>query len=549
MSAATQSVVQPGGGEREPLPPGWEVKIDPQTGWPFFVDHNNRTTTWNDPRLQGDYLKESQSSANGPSRNSPNQSQITQGNIIYPKLRPGYIPIPVIHEGAENRHQYSYYPGHQPDMQRVKADTIPTTMRAPSPLRGSFARPQSPARGLAEAAQVDKQGGQTTAAAPAQVPSPHGSEPPSPASPESSTISSPTSARPSSGSHQLPRGYIPIPVIHEENPRQPSQVYHQAQKTHYPAQQSDYHAHSPVYHQIQGDDRDQRPQRAQSPFKVSQRGSTSRESSPARIQPQPPIRIQTVKPQAAQQQMPTPGSPPSLPPEIKLDNKAGSPGTEAPASYIPIQVVRTDADTKAPPQKPPSPAENVDKKIPCPVKAVPLEERHIPQESEAQKPSEAEELPKHPGVLKVEAILNNVQSLEQAVNSFEGKKNDKKYLMIEEYLTKELLALDSVDPEGRADVRQARRDGVRKVQNILERLEQKAEDVPESVQVDGSSLPENHLREKMDIDSVVENTAKDVNNKNAKEQIKMEIHHPESKEKVVTSLAKETNTSENVTEP
>lgn len=36
--------------ENEPLPVGWEVKIDPQTGWPFFVDHNNRATTWNDPR-------------------------------------------------------------------------------------------------------------------------------------------------------------------------------------------------------------------------------------------------------------------------------------------------------------------------------------------------------------------------------------------------------------------------------------------------------------------------------------------------------------------
>lgn len=46
-----------GGGEREPLPAGWEVKIDPQTGWPFFVDHNSRTTTWSDPRLQGDHLK------------------------------------------------------------------------------------------------------------------------------------------------------------------------------------------------------------------------------------------------------------------------------------------------------------------------------------------------------------------------------------------------------------------------------------------------------------------------------------------------------------
>lgn len=55
---------------------------------------------------------------------------------------------------------------------------------------------------------------------------------------------------------------------------------------------------------------------------------------------------------------------------------------------------------------------------------------------------------------------------------FDGKKNDKKYLLLEELLTKELLALDSVDPEGRADVRQARRDGVRRVQTILEELEQ-----------------------------------------------------------------------------
>lgn len=58
----------------------------------------------------------------------------------------------------------------------------------------------------------------------------------------------------------------------------------------------------------------------------------------------------------------------------------------------------------------------------------------------------------------------------------EGKKTDRKYLMMEEYLTKELLALDLVDPEGRADVRQARRDEVRKVQTILENLEQKAID-------------------------------------------------------------------------
>ncbi|XP_042314633.1 BAG family molecular chaperone regulator 3 isoform X2 [Sceloporus undulatus] len=549
-------------GEREPLPPGWEVKIDPQTGWPFFVDHNSRTTTWNDPRMlllhqqhqqQGDRLQEGQS-ANGPSRNSPNQSQARDGNMGYPKLRAGYIPIPVIHEGSDNRQQHSYYSGYQPGMQRVKAETIPSTMRAPSPLRGNFVRSQSPVRGTAEGAQADKQCGQTTTAAPTQVPSSHGSEPPSTAPSESPTMSPQPSGRPSSGSHQLPRGYIPIPVIHEGNvPRQPSQAYHQAQKTHYPAQQSDYQAHQPVYHQIQVDNVDQKPQRAQSPFRVSQKGSGSRESSPGRVQSPTPIRVQSVKPQVSQQQVPTQASVPTLPPDAKFENKTGLQGKEIPASSIPIQVIRTDADTKPSPQKPPPTTENVDKKIPCPAKAAPVEERSFPQENEPQKTSEAEEPQKHPGLLKVEAVLNRVQSLEQAVDSFQGKKNDKKYLMIEEYLTKELLALDSVDPEGRPDVRQARRDGVRKVQNILERLEQKAEDVPEPYQGDGpqSPLPKNtsSSQEKIDVDPKVENLTKDTSNKNDKEQIKVEMEQPGSKEGVVTSLAKETNTSESVTQP
>ena len=32
------------------LPQYWEMKRDPSTGWPFFVDHVSRSTTWLDPR-------------------------------------------------------------------------------------------------------------------------------------------------------------------------------------------------------------------------------------------------------------------------------------------------------------------------------------------------------------------------------------------------------------------------------------------------------------------------------------------------------------------
>ncbi|XP_052392801.1 E3 ubiquitin-protein ligase NEDD4-like isoform X13 [Carassius gibelio] len=33
------------------LPPGWEMRLAPN-GRPFFIDHNSRTTTWEDPRLK-----------------------------------------------------------------------------------------------------------------------------------------------------------------------------------------------------------------------------------------------------------------------------------------------------------------------------------------------------------------------------------------------------------------------------------------------------------------------------------------------------------------
>lgn len=99
-----------------------------------------------------------------------------------------------------------------------------------------------------------------------------------------------------------------------------------------------------------------------------------------------------------------------------------------------------------------------------------------PQETAAPQPEfqleeKAEPSSSHPGLAKVQQILERVEKLAQEVKGFEGKKNDKRYLTLEEFLTKELLALDSVDPEGRIDVRQARRDGVRRVQTILEELE------------------------------------------------------------------------------
>ncbi|XP_028741506.1 BAG family molecular chaperone regulator 3 isoform X1 [Peromyscus leucopus] len=511
MSAATQSPVMQmasgnGAGDRDPLPPGWEIKIDPQTGWPFFVDHNSRTTTWNDPRVPPEGPKESASSANGPSREGSRLLPTREGHPIYPQLRPGYIPIPVLHEGSENRQPHLSHAYSQPGVQRFRTEAAAAApQRSQSPLRG----------GVTEATQPDKQCGQAPTAAAAQPPAAHGPErSQSPAasdcSSSSSSASLPSSGRSSLGSHQLPRGYIPIPVIHEQNITRPAAQpsFHQAQKTHYPAQQGEYQTHQPVYHKIQGDDWEPRPLRAASPFRSQVRGASSREGSPARsgtpVHSPSPIRVHTVV-DRPQQPMTHREPSPATQPENKTESKPGPAGPDLPPGHIPIQVIRKEADSKPVSQKPPPPAEKVEVKvssapIPCPSpspapSAVPSSPKNVaaeqkaapspaPAEAASPKPGEAAEAPaKHPGVLKVEAILEKVQGLEQAVDNFEGKKTDKKYLMIEEYLTKELLALDSVDPEGRADVRQARRDGVRKVQTILEKLEQKAIDVPGQVQV------------------------------------------------------------------
>lgn len=515
MSAATHSpVVQmaagSGAADRDPLPPGWEIKIDPQTGWPFFVDHNSRTTTWNDPRVPPEGPKELPSSANGPSREGPRLLSAREGPAVYPQLRPGYIPIPVLHEGSEGRQPHPLYAYPPPGAQRFRTEAATATPH----------RSQSPLRGGAEVPQPDKQSGPAaaaaaTAAATAQLPVSHGPErSQSPAasdcSSSSSSASLPASGRSSLGSHQLPRGYIPIPVIHEQHVGRPAAQpsFHQAQKTHYPAQPGDYQTHQPVYHKVQGDDWEPRPLRAASPFRPAARAS-SREGSPARSTtpvPSPsPLRVHTVvdRPQPPVTHR---GPSPVPQPESKPEGKPGPTGHDLLPGHIPIQVIRKEADSPPASQKPPPPAEKVEVKVPsapapCPPsptapaappappapRNVAAEEKAAPSPAPAEaappKPAEAAAPPKHPGVLKVEAILEKVQGLEQAVDSFEGKKTDKKYLMIEEYLTKELLALDSVDPEGRADVRQARRDGVRKVQTILEKLEQKAIDVPGQIQV------------------------------------------------------------------
>uniref|UniRef100_A0A7N6AMB8 BCL2 associated athanogene 3 n=1 Tax=Anabas testudineus TaxID=64144 RepID=A0A7N6AMB8_ANATE len=391
--------------DNEPLPLGWEVKIDPHTGWPFFVDHNNRTTTWNDPRH--DTKKVREVSANGPNippEPSPQETQKTYWREMkHPILRPGYVPIPVFHEGADLRQQqhpcYSY-------IQPSTAQTIRTDGRTPSPTPGLHCRPRSPLHGPSDSC---------------------------PTEPLMFFLLSSTG---------LQAGYIPIPVIHEGGGGQTQPTRERA-----------------------------------SPILLPQHRDAASVHLPPHIKSQSPIITQVLgeRPQAQQHVLTR-----DLPQKMEQEQQCMQQKPENTQLPQPLHTEQPEQFMQPqqqfqPPQKPEQPQQHTsDITVQIPPKSESQDMTAISPEVPPAK-VEAEQAPQcpiHPGLTKVQQIVERVAKLEQEVKCFDGKKYDKKYLLLEELLTKELLALDSVDPEGRADVRQARRDGVRRVQTILEELEQ-----------------------------------------------------------------------------
>lgn len=94
-------------------------------------------------------------------------------------------------------------------------------------------------------------------------------------------------------------------------------------------------------------------------------------------------------------------------------------------------------------------------------------------EKRASLASEAEEHPPHRAVW---SILGNLAEIQGEVLSFDGNRADKNYIRLEELLTKQLLALDAVDPQGEEKCKAARKQAVRLAQNILSYLDLKSDE-------------------------------------------------------------------------
>jgi len=73
---------------------------------------------------------------------------------------------------------------------------------------------------------------------------------------------------------------------------------------------------------------------------------------------------------------------------------------------------------------------------------------------------------------QIDLILADARKID--VDEFCGRKGDKQYLLTEEMLTRLLIKLDRIESEGRDEIRSARREAVRTVQGLLDRLEMNA---------------------------------------------------------------------------
>lgn len=72
-------------------------------------------------------------------------------------------------------------------------------------------------------------------------------------------------------------------------------------------------------------------------------------------------------------------------------------------------------------------------------------------------------------------MQKEVDALAEQVRAYTGNsKKDKEYMYLDEMLTRELIKLDDIETEGRDNVRQARKNAIKSIQNTISLLESKA---------------------------------------------------------------------------
>lgn len=79
--------------------------------------------------------------------------------------------------------------------------------------------------------------------------------------------------------------------------------------------------------------------------------------------------------------------------------------------------------------------------------------------------------------MKLAKIQEDVESLTNEIKNFNGSKDTKEYRFLEEMLTRQLLALDGIEPDGDTEIRTIRKESINSVNRCLSLLDRKVSDV------------------------------------------------------------------------
>ncbi|XP_046143436.1 BAG domain-containing protein Samui-like isoform X2 [Osmia bicornis bicornis] len=138
-----------------------------------------------------------------------------------------------------------------------------------------------------------------------------------------------------------------------------------------------------------------------------------------------------------------------------------------------------------------------------------------PQQQQEPPPKPKPTLPKDP-LERVALIQKEIDSLAEQVKQYTGNsRTDKHYMYLDEMLTRELIKLDDIETEGRDNVRQARKNAIKTIQETISLLESRAplptqqtsteEKKEEEEQVSNDSEKVGQSAESMDVEQKSEN--------------------------------------------
>jgi len=203
---------------------------------------------------------------------------------------------------------------------------------------------------------------------------------------------------------------------------------------------------------------------------------------------------QLLKPDQPQAEPTTPQGPPPGPipmgyvPREQGAEESHCPEQTSPAPPVPPQRHRTSSQSQSQAEEQPrkisgdqEQAETGDQRRSSPVvNVVPikLDQRDsaspVSQRNAASMKQDSP--PLNPKIAKLEKIKEDVESLTSKIDNFQGSKTDKEYLYLEEMLTRHLIALDGIEPEGQTEIRQMRKESINSVNRCLSLLDRKVSD-------------------------------------------------------------------------